>query len=297
MVEVTLRQLEYFLAVAEEESLARAAERCSVTPAAISLALKELEAALGSQLVIRRHSKGVFLNSQGVRVAARGRNILLEASRLTEAVTEGLVRPRTIKIGCFSALSPHVVPEIAEFFQEWQSDTQLHIEEGSGAELQEKMLRGGLDLCILYEPQLSPDVTAAVLQRNEYKIALSPEHPLAGNESISLVDLEHYPAATLSQTPGVHITDAFFRQYSVVPNVKYYSQNVETIRSLVGRNLAYSLLIQEVPRSIDGLPIIYKEIIERLRGNAIMAAVPRGVPASDLLTGVFQRLKRVLSHS
>lgn len=75
MSELTLRQLEYFAAVAETQSVTKAAEICHVSQGAVSLALGQLEHALGVTLAVRQRGRGIFLTPEGQEVATRARLI------------------------------------------------------------------------------------------------------------------------------------------------------------------------------------------------------------------------------
>lgn len=296
MKEVTLRQLEYFVAVAEEESITKAAVKCHVSQAAISLALKELEASLGKQLVIRRKSKGVYLTRVGRNVAVRGRSILAESRQLLAAVESRSNSERTFAVGCFTPLSMRVIPEIAEYFTLWQPDVRLEIVEGAGQEIQERMLRGQLDMCVIYAAQLNADAQAEVIRRETFKIALSPAHPLASQPIVSLAELASFPAAVLNLEPASYMNEGFFRRYGHEPQVRFRSSSVHTIRALVGRNLAFAFLIQEVPESHEGRPIKYVPLVEDLGENSILAALPRGTRTSEFAGAAISRLRRALEQ-
>ncbi|MGO4857889.1 LysR family transcriptional regulator [Arthrobacter sp. 2MCAF14] len=297
MKEMTLRQLQYFVAVAESQSITQAALKCHVSQAGISIALKELESALGVQLAIRRKSKGVYLTPAGSIVATRARAIISETQHLIAALdagTEGYAG--TFTVGCFTTLSMLILPEVAEFFARKHPNVTLEFVEGSGPEIQEKMLRGQIDVCFIYEVQRHPEVEAVILCRREFLVALSPDHPLADRESIDLRDLASYPAALLNVEPASYLNEAMLRRFGVEPNVAYRSSNVNTIRAIVGRNLAYSLLMEGVSESHENRPLKYLPVEQETGTNSLLVAYPRSVRLSGLSQELITHCARHLDH-
>src|SRR5690625_5548304 len=84
MNDVTLRQLQYFVAVAETQSITKAADRSHVSQAAVSLAITDLEKSLGVTLTIRRRAKGVALTAEGRAILTDARVMLDQAKELAE---------------------------------------------------------------------------------------------------------------------------------------------------------------------------------------------------------------------
>lgn len=297
MKDMTLRQLQYFVAVAESQSITQAALKCHVSQAGISMALKELESALGAPLAIRRKSKGVYLTPLGSIVATRARALISEAQHLVDAVDAGAGGySGTFTVGCFTTLSMAVLPEVAEFFAREHPGVTLEFVEGSGPEIQEKMLRGQIDVCFIYEVQRHPEVEAVMLRRRQFLVALSPDHPLADRESIDLHDLAPYPAALLNVEPASYLNEAMLRRFGVEPTVAYRSSNVNTIRAIVGRNLAYSLLMEPVSESHEKRPLKYLPVEQDTGTNSLLAAYPQAVKLSGLLQDLIEHCARYLDR-
>jgi DNA-binding transcriptional LysR family regulator len=297
MKDVTLRQLEYFVAVAEEQSITRAAVKCHVTQAAISQALRELEAVLGVQLAVRRKSKGVHLTSTGRAVATRSRTLLGEVRHLVSAADDTSAGASgTYTIGCFTTLSPIVLPEVAEFLTRSYPRVRLDIVEGPGPEIQERMLRGQIDLCFLYEAQRHSEVSTVLLRERRYHAALAADHPLADREAVALTDLEPHPCAVLNIEPASYLNEALLRRSGIAPNVVYRTASVRAIRAIVARGLAWALLMEEVPASHEGRPLRFLPITEDLGTNSLLAGLPQGVRPSPLTTAVIEHCRTTLAR-
>lgn len=297
MKDVTLRQLEYFVAIAEEQSITRAALKCHVTQAAISQALKELEAALGVQLAIRRKSKGVHLTATGRAVVTRSRTLLGEVRHLVNAADETAGSASgTYTVGCFTTLSPLVIPEVAEFFARNYPNVRLETVEGPGPEIQERMLRGQIDVCFIYEAQRHTEVSTVLVRERRFRVAVAADHPLAAHRAVTLADLENHPWALLNIEPATYLNEAMLRRFGVEPNLVYRSADIRTIRAIVGRGLAYALLMEEVAESHEGRPLRFLPVVEDLGTNSVLAALPRGVRPPPLTSALIERCRSVLAR-
>lgn len=285
MSEVTLRQLEYFAAVAEAQSVTEAARRCNVSQAAVSLALVQLEQAIGATLVIRRRGKGVALTPEGQVVATRARQMTDQVAELGFAVDQvhGQLSGRLV-IGVFRTLAMHVIPPLVDWFTQRHPRVELDFMEGSGPDIQEAMLAGRLQMCVVYEAQVLSDCTTEVLRAIKPQAVLSPQHPLAAQEEVSLAQLAPCPAMLMDEEPDLQRILAQFAGAGVEPNVRWRSASVQAIHNVVGRNLAYSLLIQPAPTSPEGRPLVFRPLAGDIPTNSVMAAWPTGVIPSALVT-------------
>src|SRR5688572_18237692 len=109
----TLRQLAYFVAVAEEGSVARAAGELKLSQPSISTAMAKLEDQLGVQLLVRHHAQGVSLTPQGSRLLAAVRNLLHHADEFQRqaASTSGEIAG-PLHVASFATLAPAFMPAL-----------------------------------------------------------------------------------------------------------------------------------------------------------------------------------------
>lgn len=284
MSEITLRQLEYFAAVAETQSITEAARRCHVSQAAVSLALSQLEQALGVSLAIRRRGKGVALTPEGQVVATRARHMTDQVGDLAAVLdrVHGQLSGRLV-IGVFRTLAVHAIPALVEWFTTRHPQVELDFLEGSGPEIQEAMLSGRLQLCVVYEAQVLPDCSAELLSEGRRQAVFSPEHPLAERSAVTLAELAGYPAILMDEEPALQRTMAEFARAGVDPDVRWRSASVQAIHNVVGRNLAYALLMQPAAASPEGRPLVFRPLAGRTPTNSVMAALPAGVTRSALV--------------
>jgi len=292
MKEITLRQLEYFTAVAETESVTEAAKRCNVSQAAVSLALAQLEEALGATLAIRRRGKGMALTAEGQAVATRARQVAEQITDLASAVDQvhGELSGRLV-IGVFRTLALYVIPPLVDWFTNRHPQVELDFVEGAGPEIQEAMLAGRAQLCVVYEAQLLPDCQPELLMKAKRQVVFSPDHPLATKEKVSLAELAKHPAILIDEEPALQRTMAEFAKAGVEPLVRWRTASVQAIHNVVGRNLAYSLLMQRVAFSPEGRPLTFRPLEGDIPTNSVLAALPAGVVRSALVAETLNALR------
>ena len=178
----TLRQVSYLVAVAEHGTLAAAAETLHVSPSAISVALDELDRALGAQLTLRRRAHGVRLTPAGRAAVTRGRRLLRDAGELATSVggTSGEVAG-VVSVGCYPTLAPAVLAPWIAALRRRHPRTRVEFVEDDQDRLQRRLLDGELDLAVLYDHGLSPELDTERVAANVPYLLVGKDHPCAGS--------------------------------------------------------------------------------------------------------------------
>jgi len=259
VAEYTLRQLEYFVAVAECGSVTGAAARVHLSQSAMSTALADLERALDVQLLLRHHARGVTPTAAGEHLLAAARRLLAQAEELkAEAREFGQELTGAIAVGCFEVLAPYVLPELLATCAERHPGLRLDTYEVDLDRLAQGVISGRFELGLGYE--LAPDarlVTSRVFTLPPY-VLLPPGHRFARRAKIRLTQLAGEPLALLDLPQSRDYFLGMFAAAGVEPDIRYRSTSVETLRALVGRGLAYTLLNLQpaVATSLDGHPVV-----------------------------------------
>jgi DNA-binding transcriptional LysR family regulator len=265
VAEYTLRQLEYFVAVAECGSVTGAAARVHLSQSAMSTALADLERALDVQLLLRHHARGVSLTEAGEQLLIASRRLLAQAGELkSEAHGLGHGLAGTLSIGCFEVLAPYVLPDLLATCAERYPQLRLDTREVDLDALAEGVLSGRFELGLGYE--LAPDPRLAVqrvLTLPPYAL-LPAGHRFAGRAQIRLTQLADEPLALLDLPQSRDYFRGMFAAAGVEPNIRYRSSSVETLRALVGHGLAYTLLNLRpaVATSLLGHPVVSLALAE-----------------------------------
>lgn len=279
MLRYTLRQLEYFVATADTGTLTGAAGRHHVSPAGVSLAISELESSLGARLCVRQQSKGVTLTPVGADFLVAARKLLHQARELEVSTTgEGGQLVGTMVLGCYSTLSPFVVPPILAEFAPQHPDLRVDVVEGSSDQLQADMLKGRYDAVIIHERHLIDGVAHEVVQRRVPYVLLPRAWDLAEQDAVAPGELDGRPMVLLD-IPSVrdNLLPAI-RRTGLDPRIAHRSANFETVRALVGRGMGYSLLMQRPPVDItyEGLPVRPRPFDREVGRSDVVLAFPMG---------------------
>lgn len=188
---ITLRQLQYAVAVADELSFRKAAELCGVSQPALSSQLAELEDALGVRL-FERDRRRVLMTPGGKELIERARELLIRTDALIEA-GQRLRDPLkgTLRIGIIPTIAPYLLPEIVPSLRKRYSKLVVVWVEEKTSSLLEKMSAGTLDAAVLaLEADIGNDLEEDIIAIDPFVLAAPLGHPLAKSTSpIALDDL------------------------------------------------------------------------------------------------------------
>lgn len=279
MIATSLRQLEYFVSAVDTGTVTGAAQRCSASQAAVSAGLNDLEAALGTQLLVRRPAKGVTLTSGGERMLPIARRMLADAEDLASLAEaeQGQISGR-LRIACTVALSPRVLPTIAEEFAVRHPEVRLEFADGLASEVQDLVLSGAADVCLLYRRQLLPGLnTRSVREVHPYAV-LPADHPWANEPDVPLAALADEQLIIVRAAASSRVMEAMIEEAGVSPHAGWAFSNPETVRSMVARGLGYSLFSGRPigVETFDGRRVAYVRVRDEVHPNEIVLAVQHG---------------------
>lgn len=278
-VRFSLRQLEYFVAVAEAGTLSKAADALLISQPGLSQALGDLEQGLGVQLAVRRKAHGVTLTPTGVQVLQHARDLLRRAEDLENIAAGGDSLGGTLSLGCYVTLGPTALPPLLEEFRDLYPGVTIDFVEGTQDVLQQRLRQGELDLAILYDMAIDPEMERTVINTIRPHVLLPADHRLADATEVSLADLADEPCIQLDAPPSSTNTYRIFERAGVIPKVRYRPTTFELTRALVGRGMGYAVLVQrpENDRTYEGRPLVIKEIAEDVRDERVLVAWPRSM--------------------
>jgi LysR family hydrogen peroxide-inducible transcriptional activator len=169
---VTLRQLRYLVALAENRHFGRAAEACSVTQPALSMQIRDLERQLGVQLVERRPGD-VVLTDIGRDIVDRSEQILAASRDLVDfARHANHTLAGRLVLGVIPTLAPYVLPRILPQLQERYPQLKIDLRETQTKVLLEELTRGLLDVVMLALPVPESDVETLSLFDDPFLLAV-----------------------------------------------------------------------------------------------------------------------------
>ncbi|MEP6939224.1 MAG: DNA-binding transcriptional regulator OxyR [Rudaea sp.] len=240
---MNLRDLRYFVALAEHKHFGRAAQASFVSQPTLSTQIRKLEDELGVALVERTPRK-VLLTEAGREIAQRARDVLTEVDQI-KAIARRTIDPEsgTLRLGIFPTLAPyllpHVVPRISARFPRLEL---LLIEEKT--ELLLKQLREGrLDTVVLALPVHDDQLHAEFLFDEPFVLAVPEQHALARRKTLRMADLADQSLLLLED--GHCLRDqalAVCELSGAGEKTGFRATSLETLRQMVAANVGITLL-------------------------------------------------------
>lgn len=261
----TLRQLEYFLAVAEHGSVTAAAEARNVSQPSISVAISDLEATLGYRLFQRRAGQRLAISTAGRRLLVHARTMMATASRIAGPNGEGAGRS-SLSIGSFRDIGPMYLPGLLTRLARHNPDIEYRLVEGDLADMRSQLLDGRCEMALTYDIDLkNSGIIADPIDALLPYVMLAKGHPLARLEAVGLeairaerIVIEDFPV-TLE-----YFLDIFRRQGFAIGDVQKVS-SFEMQRGLVanGWGVGLSCVRPKVDSSYDGASLICRPLATR----------------------------------
>jgi len=236
-----LRQLEYFVAVAETANFTRAAERCHVAQPSLSQSIINLEKELRQQLFDRLGRK-VQLTEAGRMLFDRAK-LILSTTEDTRRELRDFAEPASLSVGAIPTIAPFLLPNAVKKFLELHPTTPLMLHENFTERLVESIGEGELDVGIMALPIEDERLNSKVLFREELLLAIPKGHELTRKKHIGLKELLNVPFILLDEMHclGEQVM-TFCRRHAYGPKVVCRGAQLSTLLSLVAIGQGVSLI-------------------------------------------------------
>jgi DNA-binding transcriptional LysR family regulator len=239
-----LRQLEYFLAVAEEANFTRAAERVHISQSGVSAQIRQLERELG-QALLDRSGRSVRLTEVGAAVLPYAQAALdaVAGARLAVDQLAGLVRGQ-IRFGMVSGCALPVVPELLAGFHRRYPGVGITLTEDDSDRLVASLREGRLDLALAGSAgDPIPGLDAAVIIDEALVAVAGPDGPLSALETITVDALRDQPLISLPNGTGVRAAlDAACASAGFTPRIIFEASALPMVTQLAALGLGAAVV-------------------------------------------------------
>ncbi len=208
---------------------------------------------------------GVQLTPTGERVLIRAKALLEQAGDLAaEASGAEGVLTGPLAIGCYSSLGPTLLPRLLYEFNQLHPQVTVDFVEDTQDRLEGRLMSGELDLAIVYDLDLSPELRRARMDTRQPAILLPADHRLADAPVVELAELADEPMVLLDAPPSSFHALQMCSRAGFTPQVRFRPKNFETARALVGRGFGWTLLIQrpQLDVTYEGLGVVVRPEVE-----------------------------------
>jgi LysR family hydrogen peroxide-inducible transcriptional activator len=239
---MTLRDLEYLVALAETRHFGRAAERCHVSQPTLSAQIRKLEDSLGVALVERRPRR-VTLTAAGEAVVERARRMLRDAEDI-QALGRASQDPLAgqLRVGFIPTLGPYLLPRIAPRIARALPKLQLMLYEYQTAPLVERAVGGELDLAILALPADTKGLVTRSLFAEAFLVAMPENHRLTAKKRVKPGDLAGEKLLLLEEGHCLRNQALEVCERAGTEDQDFRATSLETLRQMVAAGLGITLL-------------------------------------------------------
>ncbi|WP_448096201.1 LysR family transcriptional regulator [Luteibacter yeojuensis] len=247
-----LKQLEYFVAVAEERHFTRAAQRLNVVQSGLSQTIRALEDELGGPLFVRT-TRSVALTAAGGVLLEEAHRVLdaARAARLAVTQVHGLARGR-LRIGAIQSLAPFIdLPMTLGRFREAFGGIDIELRFDGSADLLDEVRGGRLDIAFTQPPAMPvAEVTTKLLVCEGLVAVCPPKHRLAGAHDVTLADLARESYVDLRADWGMRqLIDASFAKAGLDRRIGFEVNDMGMLLELAAQGLGIALVPESIAKN------------------------------------------------
>ncbi|HTN98272.1 MAG TPA: LysR substrate-binding domain-containing protein [Nordella sp.] len=293
---VTLRQLKYFVAAAEQGSIVLASETISISQPSISAAIAHLEAEYKVQLFIRHQAHGLSLTPVGREFLISAKVILQQVDGLRHAVDDMSADLRgSLNVGCYRTFAPLIITDIVKKFDDDHPAVRVKIRELDQPQIVKALQNVEIELAVTYGVGLPSELIFEPLGKLAPYVLLNVGHRFANRGPLNLRDIASEPFILFDFPLAREYFMSFFLHEGISPNIVASSPSLEMVRSYVASGLGYSLAVAR-PRSdsaLNGKTIAYCPLQGEHAPIAIGIASLRELRKTRAMT-VFEDICRIM---
>jgi len=241
---MTLTELKYVVALAQERHFGRAAQKCFVTQPTLSLALAKLEDELGVRL-FERNKNEVIVTPMGAGIVEQARRVLDEASKIPSLAKGSRDQlAGALRLGVIPTIGPYLLPELIPILRAKAPAMPLMIEENFTGNLVPMLRDGDIDVAIVALPFTVPGVLTRAIYEEPFSVVVPEGHPWARKKRVRPDEL---PGENLLVLNAGHcfreqVLEACPGQANTASPEGRSGSSLETIRNMVASGLGVSVL-------------------------------------------------------
>ena len=295
----TIRQLQFFVAVAEQGTVSGAAKAMLISQSSVTEAVKSLEADLGVELFLRR-SRSLEITHVGHQFLRHAKKILADVSDARSVFETNPEAARgKLSLGVTSLVAGYVLSDILSRFRRAFPSVDVTAIEDNGEYLEHLLIGGEIDVAVLVTSSLHNRSALQVetLEVSAYRLWLPLGHKLTSKEAITLDDVAAEPLIILSVDEIEESTSDLMSSLGARPNVAFRTRSVEAVRSLVATGAGVALLPNLVyrPWSLEGDRIEIRDVSGDLPAVQVGLAWRKGAPLSQISLDFVRSAQTALS--
>jgi len=241
---MTLTELRYVVALAQERHFGRAAQKCFVTQPTLSLALAKLEDELGVKL-FERNKNEVLVSARGAEIVEQARRVLDEVAKIPHLARGGRDQlAGALRLGVIPTIGPYLLPELVPVLRKRAPAMPLVIEENLTGNLAPMLREGELDVVIIALPFALPGVKTRVMYEEPFSVVVPEGHRWQARKAVKPSELsdENLLVLNAGHCFRDQVMEACPGQANTALPEGRAGNSLETIRNMVASGLGVSVL-------------------------------------------------------
>jgi len=241
---MTLTELKYVVALAQERHFGRAAQKCFVTQPTLSLALAKLEDELGVRL-FERNKNEVIVTARGQAIVEQAKRVLDEVGRIQSLAKGGRDQlSGALRLGVIPTIGPYLLPDLIPILRKRAPGMPLVIEENFTGNLAPMLREGELDVVIIALPFSIPGVRTEVVYEEPFNVVVPEGHRWEERKSVKPGELsgENLLVLNAGHCFRDQVLEACPGQANTALPEGRSGSSIETIRNMVASGLGVSVL-------------------------------------------------------
>jgi LysR family hydrogen peroxide-inducible transcriptional activator len=241
---MTLTELKYIVALAQERHFGRAAQKCFVTQPTLSLALAKLEEELGLRL-FERNKNEVLVTARGQAIVEQARRVLDEVGKIGQLAKGGRDQlSGALRLGVIPTIGPYLLPDLVPILRKRAPDMPLIIEENLTGNLVPMLRDGELDVVVIALPFSLPGVKTQVVYEEPFSVVVPEGHRWQARKGVKPSELaeENLLLLNAGNCFRDQVVEACPGQTNTALPEGRAGSSLETIRNMVASGLGVSVL-------------------------------------------------------
>lgn len=270
-------QLRMLVALVDEGSVQKAAERVFRTAPAVSMALRKLELELGGSLFDRSHPGDYGLTPAGEVLVRYARRLVALHDEALAAVAETRNGQRgTLRIGTNESISLYLLPQLTQMFRQLYPEVKLEVTCDHSDALLSALRRHRLDVALVACCRSDQDLERDPIMKDELVVIMSPKHPLASKADLHIQELGSQSIIIEGDSSSLHgtVVEAF-RRFHTPLNVQVESGAIEAIKRMVEHNVGIGIVPRMCVREEEQAGKLVLRTIQEFREERILWVVRR----------------------
>ena len=280
---ITLKQIRAFLAIAQVKSFAEACELLHISQPALSVTIKNLEATIGGQL-FARSTRALALSPEGELFLPVAKRLLTDFDNALVELHESFALKRgNLSFAAMPSFASTLLPKQLVDFNNQYPAVKVKVHDVIAEDAVAMVRSGKVEFAISFDPGNSDDLNFETLFTDKFIAVFPQSHPLANTKNIQWQQLSQYPFITLQRPSSIRLLlDDTLAKEGIFLDITFEANQLATVVQMVANDLGISVIPSLYQQQLSALKLNYCQINE---------------PVISRRVGIISKRRHVFSHA